>query len=62
LNNRSNIPARNINKLDYELKLVGMKNSKAEVFSMGLGFYKDRFIHLDTRAVLKRESPVRWTG
>jgi hypothetical protein len=65
LNNRSNIPARNINKLDYELKLVGMKNSKAEAFSMGsmgLGFYKDRFIHLDTRAVLKRESPVRWIG
>jgi hypothetical protein len=51
LNNRSNIPARNINKLEYELKLVGMKNSKAEASSMGLGFNKDRFIYLNTGAV-----------
>lgn len=28
--------------------------------SMGIGFYKDRFIHLDTRATLKRISPERW--
>lgn len=29
--------------------------------AMGIGFYKDRFIHLDTRATLKRISPSRWT-
>ena len=28
--------------------------------SMGLGFYVDRFIHLDTRATLKRTAPARW--
>lgn len=28
--------------------------------SMGIGFYKDRFIHLDTRGILKRISPSRW--
>jgi hypothetical protein len=28
--------------------------------SMGLGFYENRFIHLDTRATLKRVSPARW--
>ena len=28
--------------------------------SMGLGFYENRFIHLDTRAALKREAPKRW--
>jgi hypothetical protein len=40
-------------------RIKGIKYSKAGVFSMGLGFYKDRFIHLDTIAVLKRDSPVR---
>ncbi|HMN49571.1 MAG TPA: D-Ala-D-Ala carboxypeptidase family metallohydrolase [Ignavibacteriaceae bacterium] len=29
--------------------------------AMGIGFYKDRFIHLDTRATLKRISPARWS-
>lgn len=29
--------------------------------SMGIGFYENRFIHLDTRAVLKRIAPARWT-
>ena len=28
--------------------------------SMGLGFYENRFIHLDTRGTLKRVSPARW--
>lgn len=28
--------------------------------SMGLGFYENRFIHMDTRATLKRVSPARW--
>ena len=28
--------------------------------SMGLGFYENRFIHLDTRATLKRVAPARW--
>ncbi len=28
--------------------------------SMGIGFYENRFIHLDTRATLKRISPARW--
>lgn len=28
--------------------------------SMGIGFYEGRFIHLDTRAVLKRIAPERW--
>lgn len=28
--------------------------------SMGIGFYENRFIHLDTRATLKRVSPARW--
>jgi uncharacterized protein YcbK (DUF882 family) len=28
--------------------------------SMGIGFYENRFIHLDTRAVLKRIAPARW--
>jgi len=28
--------------------------------SMGLGLYENRFVHLDTRRVLKRVSPERW--
>ena len=28
--------------------------------SMGIGFYENRFIHLDTRATLKRIAPERW--
>ena len=28
--------------------------------SMGIGFYENRFIHLDTRATLKRVAPARW--
>ena len=28
--------------------------------SMGIGFYENRFIHLDTRATLKKISPARW--
>jgi len=28
--------------------------------SMGIGFYENRFIHLDTRAILKRVTPARW--
>jgi hypothetical protein len=28
--------------------------------SMGIGFYENRFIHLDTRGTLKRVSPARW--
>ena len=28
--------------------------------SMGIGFYENRFIHLDTRGSLKRVSPMRW--
>jgi hypothetical protein len=28
--------------------------------SMGIGFYENRFIHLDTRATLKRIAPARW--
>jgi hypothetical protein len=28
--------------------------------SMGIGFYENRFIHLDTRAILKRVAPARW--
>jgi len=28
--------------------------------SMGLGFYEGKFIHLDTRAILKRIAPARW--
>lgn len=28
--------------------------------SMGIGFYENRFIHLDTRAVLNKVSPARW--
>ena len=28
--------------------------------SMGIGFYENRFIHLDTRGTLKRISPARW--
>ena len=28
--------------------------------SMGLGFYENRFIHLDTRGTLKRAAPKRW--
>lgn len=30
--------------------------------SMGIGFYADRFIHIDSRAILKRKSPSRWKG
>ena len=28
--------------------------------SMGIGYYENRFIHLDTRGTLKRISPARW--
>lgn len=28
--------------------------------SMGIGFYENRFIHLDTRGTLRRVSPARW--
>ena len=28
--------------------------------SMGIGFYENKFIHLDTRATLKRIAPARW--
>ena len=28
--------------------------------SMGIGFYENKFIHLDTRGSLKRISPARW--
>ena len=28
--------------------------------SMGIGFYENRFIHLDTRGTLKRVCPARW--
>jgi hypothetical protein len=28
--------------------------------SMGLGFYVNSFIHLDTRGTLKRKCPARW--
>ena len=28
--------------------------------SMGIGFYENRFIHLDARATLKRIAPARW--
>ena len=28
--------------------------------SMGIGFYENRFVHLDTRGALKRVSPERW--
>ncbi len=31
-----------------------------KVGSMGIGFYENRFIHLDTRATLKRIAPARW--
>jgi len=62
LNNRSNILLININKLGYELKMVGLIKTQNLNGIMILGFYKDRLIYLDTRAVLKRESPVRWMG
>ena len=31
-----------------------------KVGSMGIGFYENRFIHLDTRGILKRTAPARW--
>lgn len=30
--------------------------------SMGIGFYSNRFIHLDTRATLNMNAPARWQG
>lgn len=30
--------------------------------NMGLGFYKGRFIHIDTRSTLERTAPARWRG
>lgn len=30
--------------------------------NMGLGFYKGRFIHIDTRSTLQRTAPARWRG
>ena len=49
------------NETQVQNNLIDTKRFLSKAGSMGIGFYENRFIHLGSRAVLKRIAPARWS-